>query len=51
MEGKPGVTPIYPDMISYQNNRKALESVKLRKYNINVIIKGRTCADGSKKFT
>ena len=51
MEGKPGVTPIYPDMISYQENRKALESVKLRKYNINVIIKGRTCADGSKKFT
>ena len=31
MEGKPVVTPIDPGMLSYKDNRKALEGVNLIK--------------------
>ena len=49
MEEKPVVTPIYPETLSYKGKRKALEAVNLIKKNRNGIIKGSTCADGSKK--
>ena len=49
IEGKPVVTPIDPDTLSYKKNRKALETVNLIKDNRNSIIKGRICADVSLK--
>ena len=49
MEGKPVVNPIDPDTLSYKENSKELEAVNHIKENRNKIIKGRTCADGSKQ--
>ena len=49
MKGKPVITPIDPEKLSYKDNRKALEVVKRIKENRNGIIQVRTCADGSKQ--
>ena len=49
MEGKPVVTPIDPDTLSYEDNMKSLEAVNLIKQKRNGIIQGRKCADGSKQ--
>ena len=43
MVGKPVVTHINPDTLSYKEKKKALESVNLIKENRNWIINGRTC--------
>ena len=43
------ITPIEPEMLSYEDKMKALEAVNLIKYKRNGKIKGRTCADGSKQ--
>ena len=48
MEGKPVVTPIGPDTLSYKYKRKELEVFDLIKNKKNGIVKGRTCADGAK---
>ena len=48
-EGNPVVTPIDYDKLSYEDKRKALDAIKLIKENRNRIIKGRTCAVGSKQ--
>ena len=43
------ITPIEPEMLSYEDKMKALEAVNLIKDKRNGKIKGRTCADGSKQ--
>ena len=42
MEGKPVITPIDQDMLSYKDKSKALEAVNLIIENRNGKIKGRT---------
>ena len=49
MSGKPVVVPLKPDKLTGSERRQALESVKLIKEKRNGIIKGITCANGSKK--
>ena len=49
MEKKPVVTPIDPDMLSYDDKRNALEEGNLIEEKINGIVKGRTCTDVSFK--
>ena len=49
MSGKPVVIPLNPDELTDSERRQALESVKLIKEKRNGIIKGITCANGSKK--
>ena len=49
MSGKPVVTPINPDTLSFDDKSKVLEAVNVIKEKICVKIKGRTCAYGSKK--
>ena len=47
MEGKPVVTIIDPDTLSYEHNRKALEAVNPIKDQKKGIIEGITCTYGS----
>ena len=49
MEGKPVITPIDPDALSFKYKRNVIEEVNLIKKNICGKINGRTCADGSKQ--
>ena len=49
MIGKPVVIPLNPDELIYEGRRQAIDSVNLIKEKINGIIKGRTCANGSKQ--
>ena len=49
MGGNPVVTPIYPEKLSYEDKRMALEKVNITKDKRKGKIKGRKCADGSKK--
>ena len=49
MEGRPFVTPIDTDTLSYKDKRKVLEVVNIIKEKRNGTIKGSKCADGSKQ--
>ena len=49
MTGKPFVTPINTDTLSFDDKSKTLESVNLTKEKKCGKIKGRSCAYGSKK--
>eukprot|EP00957_Ditylum_brightwellii_P187050 14245190-Ditylum_brightwellii.AAC.1 len=48
MEGKPVVVPIDAHLLSDDDKQKALDAVDLIKEKRDKLIKGRTCANGSK---
>ena len=48
VDGKPVVIPIDPKLLTPENKKKALDAVDLIKEK-REIIKGRTCANGSKQ--